>query len=219
MKLYYDPASTVCRPVLFFIAEQGVEIELEYVSLFAGQHMEPAYLALNPSRTVPFLIDGDLALAESTAILQYLAEKVGSPAYPTDLKARARINAALAWLKSNFYRDYGIGCYSQLFPHHSLSTAEANAEMVAKAFERASRWFTVLNDHMLGDRDFIVGDEVTLADYMGVGIVSLGELVGFDLSPWPNVQRWLAGMKSRPAWPEIDAAFQGWLSAIRAQAA
>ena len=219
MKLYYDPISTVCRPVLLFIAEQGIAMEMEYVSLFEGQNYGADFAALNPSKTVPLLVDGDLSIPESSAILQYLADKAGSPAYPADLKARARVNAALSWLKSNLYRDYGIGVYSQLLPKYALSDPAAQAEMVAKSFERCGHWFAVLNDHMIGERDFVCGDEITLADYMALGVITSGELVGFDLSRWPNVSRWLAAMKARPAWTEVDVAFQGWLTAIRTQAA
>ena len=58
MKLYYDPISTVCRPVLLFIAEQGIAMEMEYVSLFEGQNYGADFAALNPSKTVPLLVDG-----------------------------------------------------------------------------------------------------------------------------------------------------------------
>ena len=56
-----------------------------------GEHMKPAYAAINPNRLVPVLEDGDFRLTESSAILKYLADKIDSPAYPKDLQeARAR---------------------------------------------------------------------------------------------------------------------------------
>ena len=61
--------------------------------------------------------DGDLRLTESSAILKYLADKIGSPAYPKDLKARAKVNEIMDWLNTNFYRDWAYNlCYPQLFP-------------------------------------------------------------------------------------------------------
>ena len=57
MKLYYHPASTVSRPVVMFIAEHKLPVEMQVVDLFSGEHMQPPYGAVNPSRLVPVLED------------------------------------------------------------------------------------------------------------------------------------------------------------------
>jgi glutathione S-transferase len=64
--------------------------------------------------------DGDgFRLTEGSAILRYLAEKVGSPAYPSDLRERARVNGTMDWLNANLHRDMGFNfVYPLLFPHH-----------------------------------------------------------------------------------------------------
>ena len=70
---------------------------------------------LNPNCLVPILEDGDLRLTESSAILKYLADKIGSPAYPKDLKRRAKVNEMMDWINTNFYRDWGYNlAYPQL---------------------------------------------------------------------------------------------------------
>ena len=79
MKLYCDPISTTSRPVLLFIAEQGLEVERVHIDLMSGGHLDPAYLAINPNGIVPYLVDGDFGLGESSAILKYLAERFDSP--------------------------------------------------------------------------------------------------------------------------------------------
>jgi len=218
MKLYYDPASTVCRGILLFAAEHGINLELEYINLFADEQMEPSFGLLNPNRTVPVLIDGDLRLTESSAILKYLADMVGSFAYPANLRMRARINAAMDWFNTGFYHEYGYAIvYSQVLPRYALSDPAARAEMIAKGREAAALRLTTLNDHMIGEGAFVCGSKISLADYFGLPIVALGELVGFDLTPWPNVERWIATMKSRPAWGPVDVAFQGFKAAVAAQ--
>ena len=63
MKLYYHPASTVSRPVVMFIEDNAMPAELQVVDLFSGEHMQPAYAAINPSQLVPVLEDGDLGTA------------------------------------------------------------------------------------------------------------------------------------------------------------
>ena len=82
MKLYYHPASTTSRPLMMFIADNSIDAELKLVDIFTGEHMGEAYTAVNPSRLVPVLEDGDFRLTESSAILKYLADKIDSPMYP-----------------------------------------------------------------------------------------------------------------------------------------
>ena len=97
MKLYYHPTSTTSRPIQLFAAESGIPLDLQLVDLFTGEHCQPAFDAINPNHLVPVLEDGSFRLTESSAILKYLAEKTGSPAYPRDLQQRARVNEAMDW--------------------------------------------------------------------------------------------------------------------------
>jgi glutathione S-transferase len=219
MKLYCDPISTTSRPVMLFAAEHELPVELVHVDLMTGGQQDPAYLALNPNGVVPFLVDGDFTLGESTAILKYLAETSGSAAYPKDLKARAKVDEALAWFATNFHEYFCLfTCYPNMGVPHGLDPAVAQG-LVAYGEVHSVRWLKVLDGHMLAGRDFVCGDEITLADYLGASFVTLGELCAFDVSPYPNIQAWLARMQARPAWPQTYAAFHGLVAAIRSQAA
>ena len=218
MKLYCDPISTTSRPVMMCIAEAGLDVELVHVDLMSGQQLEPAYLRVNPNGVVPYMVDEDgFELGESSAILKYLADKVGSPAYPTELQARARVNAAMDWFATNLHKDFcGMVCYPQLGMFKDLPPATVQA-LIAYGEAKSPRWLTVLDETMIGDNAFVCGDEITLADYLGSAFITLGELVAFDFSPYPNIRRWLARMKARPGWNAAYAAFNGWLSAARSQ--
>ena len=91
MKLYMHPVSMTSRPVRLFIAENKIPVEVT-VDLFTGEHYDAEpYTSVNPNNLVPMIEDGDLRLTESSAILKYLADKIGSPAYPKDLKQRAKV--------------------------------------------------------------------------------------------------------------------------------
>src|SRR5215467_10648289 len=106
MKIYYHPASTTSRPLMLFAAESGLKIDFQVVDLFTGEHYQPPYAGMNPNRLVPMLEDGDFRLTESSAILKYLAEKIGSPAYPKDLKARAKVNEMMDWVNTQVCREF-----------------------------------------------------------------------------------------------------------------
>lgn len=216
MKLYYDPASTVCRPILLFLADHDVPVEFVHVDLATRENRADWYLEVNPNGTVPTLVDGPFRLTESATILRYLAGLAHSPAYPAEPRARAKVDEALDWFNTGFYRDHGYGLvYPRILPHYA---ALAGDTVLAFHAERAAARLAVLDREMIGARAFVAGDAVTLADYFGASLVTMGEMIGYDLAPYPNVRRWLATMAARPGWADANAAFYGWQSAIRAAA-
>ena len=94
MKLYYHPVSTVSRPDRAVRRRQRHQARLpDVIDLMTGEHMKEEYAAINPSRLVPVLEDGDFRLTESSAILKYLADKIqfaGLPEGPQEARAGER---------------------------------------------------------------------------------------------------------------------------------
>lgn len=211
MKLYMYPASMTSRPVRLFIAENGIDCEEQLVDIFAGeQHKEP-FSSLNPNRLVPVLVDGDLRITESSAILKYLADKIDSPAYPKDLKQRATVNERMDWINTNFYRDYGYNLiYPQLMAHHQRASEEGQRATLAWGQEKSRVWLKILDEYWLGPKNgYLCGPAITIADYFGACIVTLGELIRCDFSAYPNVQRWIHNVKQLRSWPQVNEAFYG----------
>ncbi len=219
MKLYMHPVSMTCRPVRLFIAESKIPVEEVFVDLMTGAHLQPAYSGVNPNCLVPMIEDDGFRLTESSAILKYLADKVGSPAYPKDLKERAKVNEIMDWINTNFYREWGYNlCYPQLFPHLKRRSDEAQSATLEFGKENAKRWLKVLDEHWIGPNNtYLCGDKLTIADYFGAGIVTLGEIIGVDFAPYPNVKRWLDTMKKLPNWASVNEAFYGLREAVKGQ--
>ena len=220
MKLYMHPVSMTSRPVRLFIAESGINVDEQVVDLFTGEHYKEPYSTLNPNRLVPMLEDGDLRLTESSAILKYLADKVGSPAYPKDLKQRAKVNEMMDWLNTNFYREYAYNLiYPQLFPHMKRPDPAVQKATLEWGKERAKGWLQVLNDHWIGPKNqYLCGNQITIADYLGAAFVTLGEIVRCDFSPYPNICRWLDNMKKLKSWPKVNEVFDGYKASVKDQA-
>ena len=215
MKLYYHPISTTSRPIVMFAAEHAIPLEMQSVDLFTGEHLQPPFAAVNPSRQVPVLEDGDFRLTESAAILKHLAEQVGSPAYPREPQARARVNELMDWFNCGLSRELCYGTiYPQIFPHLHRGSDEAQAHALDWARPLARRWLDVLDESLLGpSRAFLGGDAPCLADYSGVAMVTLGEAVHLDYSHWRNVSRWIGHMKARPGWAPSNEAFYAYVVA------
>jgi glutathione S-transferase len=219
MKLYMHPVSMTSRPVRLFIAESGMKVDEQLVDLMTGEHYKEPFASINPNRLVPVLEDGDLRLTESSAILKYLADRIDSPAYPKDLKQRAKVNEMMDWLNTNFYRDYAYGfIYPQVFPHHRRPTDEMQSGTVAWGKERTEGWLRLLNDYWIGPtKPYLCGERITIADYFGSGLVTLGEVVGCDFAGYPNIRRWLDNMKRLPSWPKVNEVFYGLVESVKGQ--
>ena len=219
MKLYMHPVSMVSRPVRLFIAENKLPVEEQVVDIMTGEHYGEAFTTLNPSRQVPVLEDGDFRMTEASAILKYLADKFNLPSYPKDLQKRAKVNEMMDWINSGFYRDYGYGMvYPQVFPHHKRPSDEAQKATIAWGKERSANWLSVLDKHYIGPNNaYLCGNDISVADYFAIGIVTSGELIKCDFTPYPNVQRWMANMKKLPNWGKINEVFYGFAGSLKDQ--
>jgi glutathione S-transferase len=214
--LFMHPVSTASRPVSLFIAEKNLPVQEKVVDLMTQEHRGDAYAAVNPSQMVPALQDGDFRMSESSAILKYLASKFEQPEYPTDLKQRAKVDEAMDWINTQFYRDFGYGLlYPQIFPHHKRPTDEHHSGHVAWGQEKTQRWLSVLDQKILGGSDYLANDKISIADYFGAGILSAGEIIGCTFDGYPNVQRWLGGMKKLKTWGRVNEVMYGFAGSMK----
>jgi glutathione S-transferase len=209
MKLYFHPASTVCRPIMLLAADENIALDMQFIDLFKGEHKQPAYLAINPSGQVPTLEDGDFRMTEGSAILKYLAEKTGSRAYPAEARQRARVNEMMDWFNTGLYRDLGYGMvYGQTLPDYIYPDAAVQSAVLARAQKKSRHWLGVLDQHILGaNNKFVCGNDITLADYLGICFVTVGEVAHLKYDAWRNVTRWINTMKARPTWAKVNEGF------------
>jgi glutathione S-transferase len=159
MKLYgFGPTRSL--RALWGLRELGVDFEFVPVNLLTGEHRRPEFLALNPAGKVPVLVDGDLVIPESAAIVLYLAEKYPEKRLlPADLKERAQVYRwvlfAMTELEQPLWR---IAKHTFLLPEDKRLPQD-----IALASDDFLAMARVLDRHMEG-RQFIVGDGVTIAD-------------------------------------------------------
>jgi glutathione S-transferase len=219
VKLYMHPVSNTSRPVLMFIKDNNLPVEEEIVDLMTGAHHQEPYISVNPNRQVPTLIDGDLTMGESSAILKYLADKFDLAAYPKDLKMRAKVNEMMDWFNTHFYHDYGYGVvYPQVFPHHKRPSDELQKGTIEWAKEKTKGWLQVLNDHILGrGNKYLTGDQMTIADYFGAALLTCGEPIRTSFDGYPNIKAWLGRMAETPSWAKCNEALWGFRDYVKDQ--
>lgn len=217
MRLFYDPISTTSRAVTLFVAEENIDIEMVYTNLFQGEHYGEAFSAMNPNRMVPVLEDEGMVLTECAAILRYIANKTGSRCYPTELKARARVDELMDWFNTNFCRDAAYGlAYPAFLPKFRIADPEQAAQCAQKGRHATENWLEILDKHWIAEGGYLTGPTPTIADYLGATYVCLIDVVDFDLRPYPKVAAWMKKMRSGAHWDETYAAYEGLKAAMLA---
>ncbi len=219
MKLYMHPVSNTTRPVRMFIQDNNLPVEEEVVDLMTGAHHQEPYISINPNRQVPTLVDGDLIMGESSAILKYLADKFDLAAYPKDLKMRAKVNEMMDWFNTHFYHDYAYGLvYPQVFPHHKRPSDEIQKGTLEWAKEKTKGWLQVLNDHILGKGNkYLTGNQMTIADYFGAALLTCGEPIRTSFKDYPNIEAWLKRMAETKSWAKCNEALMGFRDYVKDQ--
>ena len=178
------------------LALMGQAFAYKHVDLRAGAHKQADFLGINRFGQVPALVDGDLKLCQSGAILLYLADKFGKMGGKT-AEEKARVREWLFWeydrLASNIYRPRAI---KRGFMQAEDSVYTMYAKMAADALK--------VLDTELAKGSFLVGNEPTIADVGVYGDVAYAGEAAIDLAPYPNVQAWMARVEKLPGFKKYE---------------
>ena len=167
--------------------------------LIEGEHRKPDFLAVNPNGKVPALLDGDMRLCESNAIMCYLADKTGSALWPRDGR-QIEIISWFCWEAAHFSRHAGtLGFENFLKPKFGLGETDAAAVEEARGFFR--QFAAVLDGHLKG-RAYLVGDALSLADFAVAAPLPFAGPAQLPLDGFDEIKRWYATIESLPAWRE-----------------
>lgn len=184
--LYTHPVSQHARRVVALLEAAELPYETINVALEKGAHMAPEYLAVNPNHQVPSLLDGDIRISESNAILRYLCVKHDlDDWYPSDLKSRAAMEQ---WL------DWGQCRLSPAVVDIVLNTVfmpeAGNQEAIARGHTAMEELSEILSNG-LQDRKYLAGDNPTIADLSVASNITHLSLANAAPTQ-PNIVNWLA---------------------------
>lgn len=199
MEMYTVNGSPNCRKVEAVMRHLGLECKINTLDFLNGDLKQAEFLAINPNGKVPALVDGDLKLWESNAIMQYLADsKPGNSLFPQDAKQRADIVRWQSWELAHWNSALGTIIWETwVKPNYGMG--EPNSAVVESAVADFHRYAAVLDKH-LADRKFVCGDNVTLADYSIGCAMTMAQQTQAPLDDYPNIQAWYARLNQDPAW-------------------
>jgi glutathione S-transferase len=203
MKLYQNPLSSNARKAVMTSLLLELPVELVLVDLAAGAQRKPEYLQLNPNGKVPTLVDGELVLWESLAILIYLAEKkADTTLYPKGLAARADVHRWLFWAAGHFTPTVSILNFENMIkPMFNMGAPDAARVKLAEA--ELTTLAKTLDTH-LANRAWVCGDAMTLADVALACPLMTTQRAKLPLQSFANLQRWYAKVQQLDAWKQTE---------------
>lgn len=193
LKFYYNNGPNPTK-VALFLEEAGLEYDPIPVDTRKGEQFTPDYLAINPNAKAPSLVDGDVTLFDSNAILLYLAEKTGQFLPPDTPANRGQL---LSWL---MFVASGIGPYSGQAVHFQRHAPEKIPYAINRYAFEAKRHYGILDDRLANNR-YLLGDTYTIVDIAAWGWARLLPMV-LDDGAWdtlPNLKRLIDEIDARPA--------------------
>ncbi|EPR23306.1 glutathione S-transferase family protein [Agrobacterium radiobacter] len=194
MKLYHHPLSGHAHRARLFLSLIGLPHELVEVDLKAGAHKQPDFLKMNPFGQVPVLVDGDVFIADSNAILVYLAKKAGQTEWlPEDAKGAAEVQRWLSVAAGEI--AYGPAAARLV----TVFGAKFNPEEVI------GRAHTILGriESQLQGREWLVSNRPTIADVAIYSYVARAPEGNVDLSAYPSVNALLARVEQLPGFVDF----------------
>ena len=189
IRLYWNPVSGHAHRVELFLSLLGLPFERVPVDFMKAEHKSPAFLALNPLGQLPVIEDGELVLADSNAILTYLAlaYDAGGVWLPRDAIGAARVQRWLSIAAGPLAYGPAAARVCVLFGR-PIDQAPRDA---------AARLFVVMEKH-LSTQDYLAATHPTIADVALYSYTAHAPEGGVSLAPYPQLRAWLARIEALP---------------------
>lgn len=183
-QIYSHPYSQHSRRVISLLEEVGIEYESHIVDLLKGEHLSESYLSINPNHQVPTLIDGNVKIHESNAILRYLCIKHELfDWYPRSLDTLAKVEQWLDWTQCQLFPLVRLIVLNRVFMGKNGDLNAADEAVV-----KIQAQFSIMENYLEG-LQFLAGDKPTIADLaLASNIFQLG--LANEMPTTPNIVRW-----------------------------
>ncbi|PZO81985.1 MAG: glutathione S-transferase [Mesorhizobium amorphae] len=199
MILYDYVLSPSCFKVRLMAALLAIPLELRPVDFHpGGEHRGSELLALNPAGSIPILVDGDLVITESSAMLAYLAAKAATGWLPEgDPSEQARVGQWLAFSHRLTASLGGARLHEMLAKPGDIASLQASGQAALRELEAG------LFEQSLRGMGFLAADRPTIADIACFPYVALAPDGGVSLDPYPHIRLWTRRLRALPGFIEM----------------
>ncbi|MBT8142119.1 MAG: glutathione S-transferase family protein [Gammaproteobacteria bacterium] len=200
MKLYGHFLSAPSNKTRLAATAVGQDFDYVHVELSKGEHKVPDHLRINPVGKVPALQEGDFCLFESDAITRYIANKNPSDFYPQEIKARAQVDQWIDFSSKHILANVGKVLFNKFFaPTMGVPVDE---QSMADG-EKFLKQYMPIVEKQLESHSMLTGDKLTLADVSMIAAMDPLEMIGFEVSAYPNIKQWRDGIRSQDFYQKV----------------
>jgi glutathione S-transferase len=193
IKIYGSPKSSSGR-CFWTLEEVGQTYEAKPINFKEKEHKSKAYLKINPNGKVPSLTDGDYTIWESMAINMYLAEAYKPELIGEDAKERGHVYQWSIWAITDLQTPL-IDIFIQLV---FVPDEKKSMETIEKAQAKIPALLNTV-ERALDNSKYLAGEKFTLADLNTLSVISVCDLIKYDLSSYKNIISWKSVISERPA--------------------
>ncbi len=194
IKLYCFGESGNSYKAALTLQLSGLEWEPVFVDFFNGEARSETFREINSMGEAPVMVDGDLTLSQSGAIQDYISTKGGKMGGHS-ANERREIMRWVLWDNHKLSSNAGTTRFLMNF----LPEDKRPKEVIAFMQGRLKAAYTILNDE-LADKNWLVGNRLTIADIACCGYLFYPEPFGFDRAEWPNIDAWLTRISETDGW-------------------
>lgn len=204
LTIYHHPLSPPAIAVRLTAEAAGTEYDAHQINLQTGEQRSDEFKKINPYSRVPAIKDGEFCLAETGAIMRYLAKRDKPSLYPSDIQGAALVDQWMDFCVHHVRTPVGRVQFNRVVAPMIGQEADENSIQVGLSFLAES---LPIIDARLSDTPFLCGDSMTLADISLVGALDPASMCKIDLSPYKTLSKWLGARRQEAFYTNIHTHF------------
>lgn len=204
LKIYGSPVSSPTNKVRYVANYLNIPYEFHRINLAAGEQKTPEFLAINPYGRIPAIDDDGFTLAESNAIIRYLANKVESDLYPRELQTRAKVDQWIDFASLHVMLSLSRIMFNTYFYKIAGTTKDERSLEEGRKFINT---YLPMVEQQLNHSPFIAADALSLADITMIAALDTAELSQVDLSIYPRIVEWRKELTSETFYTQCHVNF------------
>ncbi len=173
----------------------GLDYQWRVVNLRDKEQKQEWFLKINPVGKIPAIDDNGFRLFESNAICRYLCDKHNSALYPKDVQQRAVIDQWIEYIAAHISANFSPIVFNRIFAPRT--GRPVNEAAIADGLKFLSGYFPLI-EAQLNQHQYIVGNNISLADIVLFAVLEPAELSQYDLSVYPKIDAWRRALKQQP---------------------
>ena len=187
VKLYGSPFSSPSNKVRYVANYLGIQAEFHHINLGAGEQHTLVYLKINPFAKVPAIDDNGFYLAESNAIIRYLANKENSTLNPTDVQARALVDEWIDYATQHISIPLSKIMFNTYF--YKMTKTDIDTRSLEDGIKFINKNLPNVETQLTKNK-YIAGNTITLADFVLLASLDVCELCNIDLNVYRHIHAW-----------------------------